>query len=204
MSSLSQWAKVLAPIGLVASIALGLGALIRAWSPVGKSVWLLDPLLYLRHGQNLDKPEAIVLPLGAAAIVLGALILLRVRDRLPKASRILEVTGALLLGGALANLVEVAALGSVTDFFGIRGSGIYSSGDIAFDLGLAVVPVATFKITSPMHGKRLALIASAITYVAITGVQLTDPRGFPVAILATIVTLLGLLVGYASGARPRA
>lgn len=138
----AAWAWLLIPLSVIFAATLGIDALVREWIPEGRSFWIVQPVLYVAHRQSLDSPAALALPVGGAALAFAAVLVLMIRQRSPGASPILEITAALVLGGVLANLVEVGAFGSVTDFLGIRGSGgIYSAGDLAFDLGVALFPI---------------------------------------------------------------
>jgi hypothetical protein len=136
-------------MSLVAAASLAVDALVRAWFPVGRSFWIFQPVLYIAHWQNLDSPPAVALPVGGALIAIALVLVRGIRRGLPRSSPILELTAALVLGGALANAVEVLTVGSVTDFLGIRGSGgIYSASDIAFDVGVALLPLTAFKVAA--------------------------------------------------------
>jgi hypothetical protein len=182
-------------MSLVAAASLAVDALVREWIPVGRSFWIIRPVLYVAHGQNLDSPPAVALPVGGAAIAIALVLVRGIRRGSPHASLILELTAALMLGGALANAVEVLAVGSVTDFLGIRGSGgIYSASDIAFEVGVALFPLTAFKVAEPVSRRRTALLAGAFAYLVVIVIAVTNPRSFGVAILATIIAVISSTV----------
>jgi lipoprotein signal peptidase len=184
----AHWVWLVVPLAFVAAASLAVDALVREWIPQGQSFWIFRPVLYFAHGQNLDSPEAVALPLGGAAIAFAFVLVRSIQRNSPPASRILELTAALCLGGALANLVEVLATRSVTDFLGIQGSGgIYSAGDVAFDVGVALFPLTAFKVVAPISRRRNALLAVAFAYLVVILIAITNPRTFGVAILATII-----------------
>jgi len=184
------WAWLLLPLSLVSVTCLVLDAFVRELIPESRSFWIVQPVLYVAHWQNLDSPASVEVSVGTIALLMAVVAVRIIRTRSPRASLVLELTAALMLGGALANLVEVATIGSVTDFVGIRGSGgIYSSGDLAFDVGAALLPLTAFKVAATMSRRRTALIAGAAAYLTVIVVGLTDPRSFGVVILATIIVV---------------
>jgi lipoprotein signal peptidase len=199
----AAWAWLLLPLSVISAVTLGIDALVREWIPEGQSFWIIRPILYMAHRQNLDSPAALALPVAGAALAFAAVLVLMVRQRSPSASPILELTAALVLGGVLANLVEVGAFGSVTDFLGIRGSGgIYSAGDLAFDFGVALFPLTAYKVAVPISHHRTALLVGAIGFLVVIAIALMNPRSFGVAILATIIVAVSstvLLVGSRRG-----
>jgi signal peptidase (SPase) II len=189
------WALLLVPLSLVSAASLAVDAWVREWIPEGRSFWIVQPVLYMAHGQNLDTPPAVSLPVGGAAIVFMVVLVRLIRIRNPSASPILELTAALVLGGAFADAVEVVANGSVTDFLGIRGSGgIYSASDVAFDLGVALFPLTTFKVAEPISRRRTALIAGAFAYLVVIAIALMNPRSIGVAFLATTIVVVSSTV----------
>ena len=184
----AYWAWLLLALSVVSVASLAVDALVRELIPEGRSFWIVQPVLYVAHRQNLDSPAVVQVSGGSVALLIAVIAVSIIRNSIPRASPILELTGALILGGALANLVEVATRGSVTDFLGIRGSGgIYSAGDLAFYVGVALFPLTVFKLVARMSRRRTAVIAGAAAYLIVVVVGLTDSRSFGVVILTTIV-----------------
>jgi hypothetical protein len=191
----AAWAWLLIPLSVIFAATLGIDALVREWIPEGRSFWIVQPVLYVAHRQSLDSPAALALPVGGAALAFAAVLVLMIRQRSPGASPILEITAALVLGGVLANLVEVGAFGSVTDFLGIRGSGgIYSAGDLAFDLGVALFPITAYKVAASISLHRTALVAGAIAFLVVVAIAVANPRSFGVAVLAAVMVAVSSTV----------
>jgi len=189
------WTRLLLQLSLVSVATLAIDALVREWIPGGRTFWIIQPVLYIAHGQNLDSPPALALPVGGAALAFAIVFVRIIRIRSPQASPILELTAALVLGGVLANFVEIVTVGSVTDFLGIRGSGgIYSAGDVAFDVGIALVPITAFKVATPLSRRRTALLAGAFAYLFAILIAVSNPRSFGVAILVTIIVVVSTTV----------
>ena len=187
----AYWAWLLLALSVVSVASLAVDALVRELIPEGRSFWIVQPVLYVAHRQNLDSPAVVQVSGGSVALLIAVIAISIIRNSIPRASPILELTGALILGGALANLVEVATTGSVTDFFGIRGSGgIYSAGDLALDIGVALFPLTVFKLLARISRRRTAVTAGAAAYLIVVVVGLTDSRSFGVVILTTIVLVV--------------
>ena len=187
----AYWAWLLLALSVVSVASLAVDALVRELIPEGRSFWIVQPVLYVAHRQNLDSPAVVQVSGGSVALLIAVIAVSIIRNSIPRASPILELTGALILGGALANLVEVATTGSVTDFFGIRGSGgIYSAGDLALDIGVALFPLTVFKLLARISRRRTAVTAGAAAYLIVVVVGLTDSRSFGVVILTTIVLVV--------------
>jgi lipoprotein signal peptidase len=193
----AQWAWLLASLSGVCAVALAVDAGVRQWAPDHESFWIVQPVVYIARGQNLDSPVALSLLGGGAALAFGVVLVRLLRRLSPRASHILELTAGLVLGGALANDIEIVVVGSVTDFLGIRGSGgIYSAGDLAIDFGLAISPLAAFVIAAPVASGRSAVLAGGGAYLTVIGIAIMNPRSFGVFILATAVVTISATVLY--------
>ena len=92
----------------------------------------------------------------------------------------MEVLTGLLLGGGAANAVEALTLGGVTDFIGVRTAGIYSAGDVALDLGVALIPLTVWQAIGA-HRLRIVVGTAAVA---------------PVILLAVSGSRTGILVAY--------
>jgi signal peptidase II len=109
---------------VVAGLDLWTKALIRQGIPLHQDRPVIDGLLSLRHGRNpgmafgllaragLPRQEVWLSVVGIVALMAIAFFLVRVPDR----ARMSRVALALVLGGALGNLVERLWRGYVTDF----------------------------------------------------------------------------------------
>ena len=88
------------------------------------------------------------------AVVAGMLIYLL---RLPKEEKLLRIGLALLIGGALGNLIDRIMVGKVLDFIvtPLR-PGIFNVADVAIYLGMIIILLATFWSSSRARNQNLA------------------------------------------------
>jgi hypothetical protein len=136
------WALTAVWLSASCIASLALGATVRNQLEIGQGFWLVDTQIFVRHDQNLNLPLPFaVLVAGVSAAALAALALAIARAA-PESPSILLAVAGIGIGGALANAIEAAANRSVTDFLAIRGSGIFSAGDIAYFVCGALLPVA--------------------------------------------------------------
>ena len=151
--------SVLVRWGLLSGAAFATGLVSIATETVaGRSValnhgfWVVEPFLYLHPTENLrwrgTGPLILVWVAtlaGAAALVLFIRGLRKAYLQVPAT---LEILGGLLIGGFVANDLEIVIKGSVTDFIWVRAAGVYSAGDIAMALGIALLPLAAVQFFS--------------------------------------------------------
>ncbi len=119
-------------------------ALVRSAFDVGESMPLIDGFLWLTHVHNTGaafgmlKGQQFVLVLVAlvvTAVIVYALVKLRPR------SVIARVSLALVMGGAIGNLIDRVIAGGVTDFFDLGWFPVFNIADACLDVG-AVILVA--------------------------------------------------------------
>lgn len=120
---------------LLILLVIGLDALskaaIIAHFPLGKYEFLFDKLLLIGHVQHIADPPIALL--AAVCVYLAIVCLFRVPARVP----LLLHPMALILGGALANTIEVTASGSATNWISILPEWRQTIGNFA-DLALSV------------------------------------------------------------------
>jgi signal peptidase II len=89
--------------------------------------------------RNLGLPKSpVILAIGAVcAIAIVASTLLRRR-----LSRLAQVGSALILAGALGNVVDRIARGYVIDFIHVRGWPVFNVADVAVVVGIGLVVIA--------------------------------------------------------------
>ena len=145
--------------GLLSGTAVATGLVSIATDTVaGRSVslnhgvWVVESFLYLHPTEHLRWRGSGPLILvwiatlaGAAALVLFIRGLRKANVQVPAT---LEILGGLLLGGFVANDLEILIKGAVTDFIWVRAAGVYSAGDIAIALGIALMPLAAVQFFS--------------------------------------------------------
>src|SRR2546430_1738970 len=142
-----QQSNVGVPVALAVSVcicSLTMGSLIRQYVGTGRSFWIVDSLLYIAHTEHGTAVPAWGIAALVVSLTAGALLLVTIHRTGRSYAGVPEILLAMVLGGSLANILELVMRGSVTDFFGIhfRGGGVYSSGDIAIGIGGAFLPIA--------------------------------------------------------------
>lgn len=85
-------------------------------------------------------PQSTVYLIAASAVI-AVVLLLYARTALAH-SRLLTTALALLLGGALGNLVDRVRLGHVVDFIDLRVWPVFNIADIAITVGVALIILA--------------------------------------------------------------
>ena len=108
----------------------------------GARVFDLPLGIRLEHGENagvafgLFAGSGVVLLVVALIAVSGLAVLLLAQSRGTVGS---WLAGGLLLGGALANLIDRAGDGSVTDFIDVGGWPTFNLADVAITLGVTLL-----------------------------------------------------------------
>jgi lipoprotein signal peptidase len=176
--------------------SLGTGELVREHLRTGQSFWLISRTIYLIRDQYLRSAFSFLSPTLTLAlwpifaIVVVALIR-KVRLGAHGFSALPEIVAGLFMGGSLANVLEAQVIGSVTDFLGIRGFGIYSAGDIAIDVASSMLPMAVIQIARAQHQTHSHVMqAGAASYVAVVLLAVAA-QDFALAALVTLVTGAG-------------
>lgn len=127
---------------LVAAIATFLAdqlskVAVREWLPLGTSIPVIPPLLYLTCTQNTGAafglfPNATMLFI-VVAICACALFLWLGRRGFDR--RRIAVSFGLMLGGAVGNLIDRLRFGAVTDFIDLRVWPVFNLADSALTIG---------------------------------------------------------------------
>ncbi len=114
----------------------------------------------------------------------------------PRLSALPEIVAGLFMGGGLANVLEAQMIGSVTDILGIHGFGTYSAGDIAWDVGSSLLPIAVIHIAQTQKQTfSYVLQAGAGFYVAVVVFAVVS-QDYALAILVTLVSGGGVAVSF--------
>ena len=180
------------PVALTVSVcvlALATGAIVRREFRLGQGFWIVQPVLYLAHSEH--RADSVPWELVAFLPVLVVALIWTVR-RVDRPLRpVPELLTAIALGGVLANVAEVLARASVTDFLGVHGpnGGLYSAGDIAINTGVALIPVAGFALIRPEHGTVTGLLAGGALSAAAILLAVVLPNRLGLAFLVTIVAM---------------
>lgn len=117
-------------------------ALVRASFDVGESVPVVEGALWLTRVQNAGAAFGVLtgqrwvfvaIGLGVLAGVAWALARLRPLHWVARAAL------ALVAGGALGNLIDRVAFGTVTDFIDLGWFPVFNLADVALDVGVAAI-----------------------------------------------------------------
>ena len=126
---------------LVAADQLTKSLVVSSFLP-GESVWIARPLLHLTYVQNtgaafglLKGQQALFLAMSGLVIAVIARELL---IRRAMAARVLWGC-ALILGGALGNVMDRARLGYVIDFIGVGIWPLFNIADSAISIGVGLL-----------------------------------------------------------------
>lgn len=119
-------------------------ALIRGAMQVGDSFPLIDGVLWCTHVHNtgaafgMFRGQRLPLILIALAVVLviGYAVV-----RLRPTSTWARLALALVMGGAVGNLVDRVVSGGVTDFFDLGWFPVFNVADISLDVGAAILAI---------------------------------------------------------------
>jgi lipoprotein signal peptidase len=182
---------------IACTASLGTGELIREHLRTKQSFWLISGTIYLVRDQHLNAPLSFLSPtltLGLWPIfAIVVVILIRsLRLGTPGLSALPEIVAGLLMGGGLANVLEAQMIGSVTDFLGIHGFGTYSAGDIAWDVGSSLLPIAIIHIAQAQHQTFAHVLqAGGGFYVAVVAFAVVS-QDYALAILVTLVSVGGV------------
>jgi len=179
---------------LSAGIAsLGTGELIREHLRPEQSFWLISGTVYVVRDQHLRAPFPLLSPtltlvLWSIFAIVVVILIRSLRLGTPGLSALPEIVAGLFMGGGLANVLEAQMIGSVTDFLGIHGFGTYSEGDIAWDLGSSLVPIAVIHIARAQKQTVSHLLqAGGAVYVAVVAFAVLS-QDYALAILVTLVS----------------
>ena len=178
--------------GMSAAACLIAGAIVRHQMVIDQGFWLVEPVFYVRlveHGVTATERWLFI---GAYIAVASITLWLYIRD--PKyslAGPVAELSIGFLIGGVLANGVELASLGAVTDFVGIRTAGIYSAGDLTMTAGIGLLPFLVYQGMPRAAGnRRVGLTAIACVLLVFFGLVIPDRR-----VIAYVVVIDAVVVG---------
>ena len=190
----STWLGASFVLACVGSLATG--ALVREHLRVEQSFWLISPIVYVVRDQHLKALVPFLNPSLTLVLwlpfAIGIVILIHnIRVGTPALSALPEIVAGLFVGGALANVLEARMIGSVTDFLGIPGLGTYSARDIALDVALSLLPIASIEIARAKHQTFTHVLqAGAVFYVAVVLFAVVS-QDYALAVLVTFVIAVG-------------
>lgn len=127
-------------------------ALVRAYIGLHDQITVLPDILWLTHVQNdgaafgvLDGGRWLFVTISAVVLVAILWALLALESQ----SRMLLAGLGLVFGGAVGNMIDRVAIGTVTDFFDLGWFPVFNIADIALDVGVALIVL--WLLFSPEH-----------------------------------------------------
>lgn len=119
-------------------------ALVRASFDVGQSVPVVEGALWLTRVQNAGAAFGVLAGQRWAFVAIGCAVLAGVAwalVRLHPLHWVPRAALALVAGGALGNLIDRVAFGTVTDFIDLGWFPVFNLADVALDVGVAGIVV---------------------------------------------------------------
>ncbi len=117
-------------------------ALVRSAVPGGASLPVLGGVLHITHVHNTGSAFGVfattAVPILVSIVLLGAWVGLALMGRALPFGRAFHVGVALVLGGAVGNLVDRLRAGYVLDFIDIRIWPVFNLADAAIATGMAI------------------------------------------------------------------
>lgn len=139
------------PYLLIAGLVVGLDRLLKGWA--ASSLTLSDPRPLLGQAIRLTRVHNVGGAFGifrgngdlfvavSSIVAVGLIILLlAVNLRAP----LLKIGLALVLGGAIGNLIDRLYFGYVLDFFEVRGFPVFNLADTCVTVGVGLILIRTF------------------------------------------------------------
>ena len=139
------------PYLLIAGLVVGLDRLLKGWA--ASSLTLSDPrpllgqAIRLTRVHNVGGAFGIFPGNGTLFVVVSSIVALIVLFFIARGryhSRLLNTGLALVLGGAVGNLIDRLYFGYVLDFFEVRGFPVFNLADACVTVGVGLILIRTF------------------------------------------------------------
>ena len=157
---LDQWTKnmvrTLIPLG-------------QSWSPWS---WL-EPYVRIVHWQNTGAAFGMFQQFGAVFAVLAFIVAIGILYYFPQVPRkewAMRLAMAMMLGGAMGNLIDRLTIGTVTDFISVGTFAVFNVADACISVGTALLILAVW--LSERKQKKLALASQD---QGVTSSEVSDP-----------------------------
>jgi signal peptidase II len=115
----------------------------HSWSPW---TWL-EPYARLVHWQNTGAAFGMFQGFGMVFTVLAfivAIAILYYYPQLPRKDRAMRLAMAMMLGGAVGNLIDRLTIGTVTDFISVGSFAVFNVADASISVGTAILILAVW------------------------------------------------------------
>jgi signal peptidase II len=115
--------------------------LVQHYLPVDAPHPLLGRLIYLTHTQNMGAAFSLAPSIGGLFLVLAGVVSVAIvvyNRRLGSSEVLLRVGLGMIMGGAIGNALDRAAVGSVTDFIDLRWWPVFNVADSCIVVGAAI------------------------------------------------------------------
>ncbi len=138
------------PYFIIAGLIVGLDRLAKGWAASAlirsEPRPLLGQVIRLTRVHNIGGAFGIFPGNGTLFIIVSSLVAVGLSILLLKGNvrgKLLKVGLALVLGGAIGNLIDRLWLGYVLDFFEVRGFSIFNLADACVTVGVGVILIHT-------------------------------------------------------------
>lgn len=114
-------------------------------------IQIIPSILYLQFSWNSGMAFGMFSEFSNVLTVLIAVIIFVILVQLPKIPSKFYTATALILGGAVGNLIDRFIYGQVADFIFVRGFSIFNIADVAITLGVLLVFWHTYEIDKKLN-----------------------------------------------------
>jgi signal peptidase II len=155
--------------------------LVRTLIPFGESwspwQWL-EPYARIVHWQNTGAAFGMFQRFGMVFTVLAFVVAIAILYYFPQVPRnewVMRLAMAMMLGGAVGNLIDRLTQGTVTDFISVGTFAVFNVADACISVGTAILILAVWN--SEHKQKKLA---EAGQEQALTSHEASDPENHPI------------------------
>ena len=145
-----------------------------SWSP-----WQwLEPYARIVHWQNTGAAFGMFQRYGMVFTVLAFVVAIAILYYFPQVPRnewVMRLAMAMMLGGAVGNLIDRLTHGTVTDFISVGTFAVFNVADACISVGTAILILAVWN--SERKQKKLA---EASYEQALTSSEASDPENHPI------------------------
>jgi signal peptidase II len=155
--------------------------LVRSLIPFGESwspwQWL-EPYARIVHWQNTGAAFGMFQRYGLLFTVLAFVVAIAILYYFPQVPRnewVMRLAMAMMLGGAVGNLIDRLTQGTVTDFVSVGTFAVFNVADACISVGTAILIFAVW------NGERKQKkLAEASQEQALTASETSDPENHPI------------------------
>jgi signal peptidase II len=136
--------------GVIVAVDQWTKYLVRTLIPFGESwsPWLwLEPYARIVHWQNTGAAFGMFQGFGLVFTILAFIVsigILYYFPQVPRNERLMRLAMAMMLGGAVGNLIDRLTIGTVTDFISLGTFAVFNVADACISVGTAILILAVW------------------------------------------------------------